>query len=31
MIWKVIMDREGTHVDLGVELLKKYGMPQKGY
>lgn len=28
-IGKVIMDREGTHVDLGVELLKKYGMPQK--
>jgi ribonuclease Y len=28
-VGKVIMDREGTHVDLGVELLKKYGMPQK--
>jgi ribonuclease Y len=28
-IGKVIMDREGTHVQLGVELLKKYGMPQK--
>jgi ribonucrease Y len=28
-IGKVIMDREGSHVDLGVELLKKYGMPQK--
>ena len=28
-IGKVIMDREGTHVHLGVELLKKYGMPQK--
>lgn len=28
-IGKVIMDREGTHVELGVELLKKYGMPQK--
>ncbi len=28
-IGKTIMDREGTHVELGVELLKKYGMPQK--
>jgi ribonuclease Y len=28
-IGKVIMDREGSHVDLGVELLKKYGMPSK--
>ncbi len=28
-IGKVIMDREGSHVDLGVELLKKYGMPLK--
>lgn len=28
-IGKVIMDREGSHVDLGVELLRKYGMPQK--
>lgn len=28
-IGKVIMDKEGSHVDLGVELLKKYGMPQK--
>ncbi|KKW10655.1 MAG: hypothetical protein UY49_C0017G0008 [Microgenomates group bacterium GW2011_GWC1_49_7] len=28
-IGKVIMDREGSHVALGVELLKKYGMPQK--
>ena len=28
-VGKVIIDREGTHVDLGVELLKKYGMPQK--
>ena len=26
---KVIMDKEGSHVDLGVELLRKYGMPQK--
>ncbi|OGG11610.1 ribonuclease Y [Candidatus Gottesmanbacteria bacterium RBG_13_45_10] len=28
-IGKVIMDKEGSHVDLGVELLRKYGMPQK--
>ncbi len=28
-IGKVIMDKEGTHVDLGIELLRKYGMPQK--
>ena len=28
-IGKTIMDKEGTHVELGVELLKKYGMPQK--
>jgi len=28
-IGKVIMDKEGSHVQLGVELLKKYGMPQK--
>lgn len=28
-IGKVIMDKEGTHIDLGVELLKKYGIPQK--
>ena len=28
-IGKVIMDREGSHVALGVELLVKYGMPQK--
>lgn len=28
-IGKVIMDKEGTHVELGVELLKRYGMPQK--
>lgn len=28
-IGKIIMDREGNHVELGVELLKKYGMPQK--
>ncbi len=28
-IGKVITDKEGSHVELGVELLKKYGMPQK--
>lgn len=28
-IGKVIMDKEGSHVALGVELLRKYGMPQK--
>lgn len=28
-IGKVIMDKEGNHVELGVELLRKYGMPQK--
>ena len=28
-IGKVIMDREGSHVDLGVELLRKYGIPQR--
>ncbi len=28
-IGKIIMDREGNHIDLGVELLRKYGMPQK--
>lgn len=28
-VGKVIMDKEGSHVDLGVELLRKYGMPQK--
>lgn len=28
-IGKVITDKEGTHVALGVDLLKKYGMPQK--
>ncbi len=28
-IGKVIMDKEGSHVQLGVELLRKYGMPQK--
>ncbi|MGB9707604.1 MAG: HDIG domain-containing metalloprotein, partial [Microgenomates group bacterium] len=28
-IGKVITDKEGSHVDLGVELLKKYHFPQK--
>ncbi len=28
-IGKVIMDKEGSHVALGVELLKKYGMPSR--
>jgi ribonuclease Y len=28
-IGKVIMDKEGSHVQLGIDLLKKYGMPQK--
>ncbi len=28
-IGKVIMDKEGSHVALGVELLTKYGMPKK--
>ncbi len=28
-IGKVVTDKEGSHVELGVELLKKYGMPQK--
>jgi ribonuclease Y len=27
-IGKVIMDEEGTHIELGVELLKKHKMPQ---
>lgn len=27
-IGKVITDEEGTHVELGVDALKKYGMPQ---
>lgn len=27
-IGKVITDEEGTHVELGVETLQKYGMPQ---
>jgi ribonuclease Y len=28
-IGKVIMDKEGNHVELGVELLKRYNMPEK--
>ncbi len=28
-IGKVITDKEGSHVELGVELLKKHGFPQK--
>src|SRR3990167_6721138 len=28
-IGKVITDKEGSHVELGVELLKKYRFPQK--
>ncbi|HRN70650.1 MAG TPA: ribonuclease Y, partial [Candidatus Woesebacteria bacterium] len=28
-IGKVITDKEGSHVDLGVELLKKHNFPQK--
>jgi ribonuclease Y len=28
-IGKVVTEKEGSHVDLGVELLKKYKMPQK--
>lgn len=28
-IGKVITDKEGSHVDLGVDLLRKYGLPQK--
>lgn len=27
-IGKVVMDEEGSHIELGVELLKKYRMPQ---
>ncbi len=28
-IGKIINDKEGTHVELGVDLLKKYGLPKK--
>lgn len=28
-IGKIVMEKEGNHVQLGVELLKKYGLPQK--
>jgi len=28
-IGKVIMDKEGSHVQLGIELLRTYGMPPK--
>lgn len=28
-IGKVVVDKEGSHVDLGVDLLKKYRFPQK--
>lgn len=28
-IGKVVSDQEGSHVDLGVSVLKKYGMPTK--
>lgn len=28
-IGKVINDKEGSHVELGVEMLKKYGLPSK--
>lgn len=28
-IGKVVIDKEGSHVDLGVDLLKKLGFPQK--
>ena len=28
-IGKIVTDKEGSHVDLGVELLKKYRFPQK--
>lgn len=28
-IGKVVSDKEGTHVELGVELLKKYGIPKE--
>ncbi|MBI5018739.1 ribonuclease Y [Candidatus Gottesmanbacteria bacterium] len=28
-IGKIVADKEGNHIDLGVELCKKYGLPQK--
>ncbi len=28
-IGKVVMDKDGNHIDLGVELIRKYNMPQK--
>jgi ribonucrease Y len=28
-IGKVVTDKEGNHIDLGVDLLKKYGVPRK--
>ena len=28
-IGKIVTDKEGSHVDLGVELIQKYRMPQK--
>jgi ribonuclease Y len=28
-IGKIVMDKEGNHVQLGVDLLRKYGVPQK--
>jgi len=28
-IGKVVADQEGTHIDLGVDLLRKYKLPQK--
>ena len=28
-IGKVVTDKEGNHIELGVELCKKYGLPQK--
>lgn len=28
-IGKVVADKEGSHIELGVELLRKYGIPQR--
>lgn len=28
-IGKVVMDKEGNHIDLGVEVLKRFNMPEK--